>query len=111
MPETTDQHDLLDRLAEEFVSRRRQGERASIEEYERQYPDLAEEIRDIFPTMLELEQLKVHKAISSGHAVRHRSLALATAPKAVGVPDSKFGIAAVIRQFCHDGSFAALSSR
>lgn len=66
MPETTDQHDLLDRLAEEFVSRRRQGERASIEEYERQYPELAEVIRDIFPTMLELEQLKVHKAISSG---------------------------------------------
>lgn len=66
MLDITDQSDLLDSLAEEFVSRRRQGERVSIEEYCLQYPDLAEEIRDIFPTVLELEQLKVHKVISSG---------------------------------------------
>ncbi len=67
MPETTDPLDL-DSLAEEFISRRRQGERASIEEYAALHPDLAEEIRELFPTMLELEQLKLHKTISSGGA-------------------------------------------
>ena len=65
MPEASEQHDL-GQLAEEFVSRRRQGERASIEEYAAQYPDLADEIRELFPTVLELEQLKVHKVFSSG---------------------------------------------
>jgi serine/threonine protein kinase len=93
MPETTDQHDLLDRLAEEFVSRRRQGERASIEEYERQYPDLAEEIRDIFPTMLELEQLKVHKAISSGGT-----------PASIGpVPLTRLGDFRILREIGRGG--------
>ncbi len=65
MPEASEQHDL-GQLAEEFVSRRRQGERATIEEYAAEYPDLAEEIRDLFPTVIELEQLKVHKVFSSG---------------------------------------------
>ncbi len=65
MPEASEQHDL-GQLAEEFVSRRRQGERASIEDYAAQYPDLAEEIRELFPTVIELEQLKVHKVFSSG---------------------------------------------
>ena len=65
MSEATQPHDL-DSLAEEFVSRWRLGDHASIEEYARQHPDLAEEIRDLFPTMLELEQLKVHKVSSSG---------------------------------------------
>ncbi len=65
MLEASEQHDL-GHLAEEFVSRRRQGERVSIEEYAAQYPDLADEIRELFPTVLELEQLKVHKVFSSG---------------------------------------------
>ncbi len=65
MPEASEQHDL-GQLAEEFVSRRRQGERVSIEEYAAQYPDLAEEIRELFPTVVELEQLKIHKVFSSG---------------------------------------------
>ena len=65
MPEASEQHDL-GQLAEEFVSRRRQGERVSIEEYAAQYPDLAEEIRELFPTVIELEQLKIHKVFSSG---------------------------------------------
>lgn len=93
MPETTDQHDLLDRLAEEFVSRRRQGERASIEEYVRQYPDLAEEIRDIFPTVLELEQLKVHKVISSGGT-----------PASIGpVPLTRLGDFRILREIGRGG--------
>lgn len=93
MPETTDQHDLLDRLAEEFVSRRRQGERASIDEYVRQYPDLAEEIRDIFPTVLELEQLKVHKVVSSGGT-----------PASIGpVPLTRLGDFRVVREIGRGG--------
>jgi serine/threonine protein kinase/WD40 repeat protein len=49
--------DQLEVLADEFLSRRRQGERPTIEEYADRRPDLAEAIRDLFPTLLLVEDL------------------------------------------------------
>ena len=92
MPEASEQHDL-DQLAEEFVSRRRQGERASIEEYAAKYPDLADEIRELFPTVIELEQLKVHKVFSSGGP------AASTGP----VPLTQLGDFRIIREIGRGG--------
>ena len=46
----------LDQLAEEFVARLRSGSRPSIESYQQRYPELADEIEDIFPTLVALEQ-------------------------------------------------------
>ncbi len=43
---------LLGRLAEEFVERHRRGERPAIAEYADRYPDLAAEIRDLFPALV-----------------------------------------------------------
>lgn len=92
MPETSDPHDL-DSLAEEFISRRRQGECASIEEYAALHPDLAEEIRELFPTMLELEQLKLHKTLSSGGA-----------PASIGpAPVSRLGDFRIMREVGRGG--------
>ena len=92
MPETSDPHDL-DSLAEEFISRRRQGECASVEEYAVLHPDLAEEIRELFPTMLELEQLKLHKTLSSGGA-----------PASIGpAPVSRLGDFRIIREVGRGG--------
>jgi serine/threonine protein kinase/WD40 repeat protein len=48
----------LDRLAEEFVDRHRRGERPSLAEYTDKYPDWADEIRDLFPALVVIEQLK-----------------------------------------------------
>ncbi len=92
MPEASEQHDL-DQLAEEFVSRRRLGERATIEEYAAKYPDLAEEIRELFPTVIELEQLKVHKVFSSG------GTAASTGP----VPLTQLGDFRIIREIGRGG--------
>jgi hypothetical protein len=50
------QYDLLDRLAEEFAARFRRGERPALKEYTDRYPELAEEIRELFPAMVEVEQ-------------------------------------------------------
>jgi serine/threonine protein kinase/WD40 repeat protein len=50
------EYELLDRLAEEFAQRYRRGERPSLKEYLDKYPDLAGEIRDVFPAMVEIEQ-------------------------------------------------------
>src|SRR5262245_7532618 len=45
----------VDRLAQEFVARFRRGERPSVQEYVDQYPDLADEIRGQFPTLVDRE--------------------------------------------------------
>src|SRR5262245_14380989 len=49
------QYHLLDRLAEEFAARFRRGERPTLEEYTDHYPELAEEIRELFPAVAEVE--------------------------------------------------------
>ena len=51
--------DRLDELAAEFVERCRRGESPTIAEYARQHPDLAQEICDLFPTIAQMEGLKV----------------------------------------------------
>ncbi len=47
---------LLDQLAEEFAERWRRGERPSLAEYAQRYPDLADDIQELFPAMVEIEQ-------------------------------------------------------
>ena len=50
------QYHLLDQLAEEFAARFRRGERPALKEYTDRYPELAEEIRELFPAMVQVEQ-------------------------------------------------------
>ena len=49
---------LLNHLADEFAARYRQGERPSLEEYIQRHPELADDIRAFFPTLVEMEQIK-----------------------------------------------------
>src|SRR5687768_14117135 len=59
MTEPSDTRDvLLNRLADEFAARYRHGERPSLQEYCDRHPDLAHDIREYFPAMAELEQVK-----------------------------------------------------
>src|SRR5262245_20177971 len=50
--------DPIDTLAEEFVSRYRRGECPSVEDYAARHPDLAVQIRELFPAATLLEDLK-----------------------------------------------------
>jgi hypothetical protein len=50
--------DSIDRLAEEIMGRCRRGERPSLEEYFLRYPERAEEIRELFPALVLMEQLR-----------------------------------------------------
>src|SRR5437879_5947762 len=52
------EYPLLDQLAEEFADRYRRGERPSLREYTDRYPQLAQEIRDLFPALVEIEQVE-----------------------------------------------------
>jgi serine/threonine protein kinase/WD40 repeat protein len=58
--------DPLNRLAEEFVERHRRGERPTPAEYARQYPQLAERIRDLFPALLVMEEFGSVAAPATG---------------------------------------------
>lgn len=55
------QRDPLDVLAEEFADRHRRGEHPSIFEYTQKHPELAEQIRTLFPSVLMLERLTEEK--------------------------------------------------
>jgi serine/threonine protein kinase/tetratricopeptide (TPR) repeat protein len=46
-------------LAEEFLERYRNGERPPLKEYTDRHPDLAEEIREVFPAMAMMENIAV----------------------------------------------------
>jgi WD40 repeat protein/serine/threonine protein kinase len=45
-------------IADEFVEAFRQGQRPSVEEYARRYPEHADDIRDILPALVLMEQAK-----------------------------------------------------
>ncbi len=47
----------LEVLAEEFADRHRRGEYPSLSEYKQRNPDLAEEIEQLFPTIVPMEKL------------------------------------------------------
>jgi WD40 repeat protein/serine/threonine protein kinase len=56
MSSSSSDRDPLDKLAEEFAMRLRRGERPSLSEYTNKYPDLAEEMRQLLPTLALLEE-------------------------------------------------------
>src|SRR5262249_10724523 len=59
MPASDSSRDvLLERLAAEFVERHRGGEHPPLGEYTGRYPELAADIRELFPALVQLEQLK-----------------------------------------------------
>ena len=51
-------------LAEEFTERRRRGERPTVAEYAEAHPELADEIRQLFPAIVAMERVKQHAASS-----------------------------------------------
>jgi eukaryotic-like serine/threonine-protein kinase len=56
MTQTQSGPDLLSDLAHEFAERYRRGERPAVTEYTERYPDLADQIRDLFPALVVMEE-------------------------------------------------------
>lgn len=69
MVEQAEHRNPVEILAEEFLDRHRSGESCSIGEYAHNYPALADEIRQLFPMMLAMEQVKTARFSSSGRAL------------------------------------------
>jgi serine/threonine protein kinase/WD40 repeat protein len=75
---------LLERLSEEFVERHRRGEHPALSEYADRYPDLATEIRDLFPALVKIEHLKPAAGDLTGDFVPEKSLAGSHTPDRLG---------------------------
>jgi WD40 repeat protein len=58
MNDSSAERNPVERLAEEFAERHRRGERPALTEYTAKYPQHAEEIRDLFPALVMMEQFK-----------------------------------------------------
>ena len=58
MNDTDETRDPVELLAEQFVEQCRRGEHPSVSEYAAAYPAYAEQIRQVFPTLLALEDFK-----------------------------------------------------
>ena len=58
---SSERYVLLNRLADEFAERYRRGERPSLQEYVDRHPDLADDIREYFPALVEVERVKENR--------------------------------------------------
>ncbi len=56
MTPTNSPHSTIEHLDEEFLQRYRQGERPAFTEYTTRYPDLADEIREVFAALVLVEE-------------------------------------------------------
>src|SRR5437588_13132541 len=57
MEPSSTKRETVEQLAEEFVERYRRGERPPLSEYTERYPEHAEQIRDLFPALVMMEQI------------------------------------------------------
>src|SRR5438552_18781013 len=55
MSNTSSEREPIDRLAEEFLARFRRGEQPAVAEYADRYPELAGEIRELYPALVAME--------------------------------------------------------
>ena len=58
MNDSSEDRNVVERLAQEFVDRYRRGDRPPLRDYTERYPEMAAEIRDLFPALLVMENLK-----------------------------------------------------
>jgi eukaryotic-like serine/threonine-protein kinase len=65
MAEPIVDRDPLEILADEFVSSQRRGESPSMDDYVAMYPELADQIRELFPTIEAMERLKARSERSA----------------------------------------------
>jgi serine/threonine protein kinase/WD40 repeat protein len=87
--------DPLEQLAEEFAQRYRRGERPALTEYTDRYPELADQIRELFPALVEMEQLA-----SAGGP---RTGPFSPAGPGDGPPPQQLGEYRIVREIGHGG--------
>ena len=87
----------LDALAEEFVARFRRGERPALAEYTSRHPELADEIRELFPALVMMEEVR------PGHADPVTPADLSGPRSATGVRLERLGDYRILREVGRGG--------
>ena len=70
--------DPIEMLADSFLARFRRGERPSVEDYAAKHPELADEIRELLPALVDAGAGQVRRRAGD----RHRSAARMPRPRA-----------------------------
>jgi len=96
MAQSESRSEIVVELAEQFLERYRRGERPSLKEYVDQRPDLAEEIREVFPAMAMMENIALADESIDG---RQETEARGT----TAAPLQQLGDYRIIREVGHGG--------
>src|SRR5215469_11598074 len=96
MKTSSDARNPVELLAEDFLDRKRRGERPTLGEYLERHPELADEIRDLFPALLMMEDLGESSGAATG------SLASADGA-AVGTRLDRLGDYRILREIGRGG--------
>jgi serine/threonine protein kinase/WD40 repeat protein/tetratricopeptide (TPR) repeat protein len=84
MSDSTSASSRLDQLMEEFVQRREEGETPSVKEYAERYPDLADQIRDLFPALVMMHDVRPQPGNATGPFDGHAGHAEGRHPERLG---------------------------
>jgi serine/threonine protein kinase/Tfp pilus assembly protein PilF len=68
MPDSSDERNPVEVLFEEFMARKRRGEKPTLSEYSAQHPDLADDIRELFPALMVMEDIGESSMAATGPA-------------------------------------------
>lgn len=82
MSDLTNIPDAIADIADEFIQRIRDGESPQVADYEQQYPDMAQAIRDILPALAVIEKLK--PSSSDENATQDEPLQNTDSPTQIG---------------------------
>ena len=74
----------VERLAEDFLKRKRKGKRPAVAEYLARYPHLADEIRNVFPVLGLVEDFKPGSGDATGSLARAEIPGLEKPPDRLG---------------------------
>src|SRR5262249_13345352 len=76
MTTSSDARNPVELLAEDFLDRKRRGDRPTLQDYLERYPDLAEEIRALCRALLMMEDLGESSGGTSGSRAADTGLAV-----------------------------------
>jgi len=84
MTASSDPRNPVEILAEEFLDRKRRGETPTLREYLQRYPELADEIHDLFPALLMMEDLGEDSGATTGSLAADGAAAVTTRLQRLG---------------------------
>jgi eukaryotic-like serine/threonine-protein kinase len=96
MNSSSDARNPVELLAEEFLDRKRRGEQPTLREYLERHPDLADEIRDLFPALLMMEDLGESSGETTGSLAANNGAA-------VGIRLQRLGDYRILREIGRGG--------